>query len=69
MQERYVILVWHQAGGRDNSAVYYLWADEDDNTLVFSSPSQAKQAWNDTGMREIHAGTVLDVTATRNYWI
>ena len=69
MKNRYCIVIWHQAGGRDNNSVYYLWADENENTYVFPSKQEAIKKWHDDNMGELHAGTVIDVTTGHNYWI
>ena len=70
LDERFIIIIWHQAGGRDNNSVYYAWSDEDDVAVVFPSREEAKKAWKECGNDKIHAGIIVPVD-TRNVplWI
>lgn len=65
----FIIIIWHQAGGRDDNRVFYTWQDENENTLVFNSETEAKEAWDESGMREIHAGFIVECTPEENTWI
>ena len=69
MDKRYCILIWHQAGGRNDNSVYYLWADKNENAYVFSSGEAAIEKWQAENMRSLHAGIVIELTSGRNYWI
>lgn len=40
--ERFIIIIWHQAGQKNNSAIYYTLTDENENTIVFASETEAK---------------------------
>jgi hypothetical protein len=60
--KRFVIMIWHQAGGRDNNSIYYTWTDENSNTYVFSSKQEAKKAWKESGWRDVHVGFIVNCT-------
>ena len=66
---RYIIIIWHQAGGRDNAPTYYAWSDENEVALVFDTPQEAKAAWREARMHETHAGTIVEVTSKNTDWI
>ena len=66
---RYIIIIWHQSGGRDNAPTYYAWSDEHEVARVFDNPFEARTAWREAGMHEIHAGTIVEVTTENTDWI
>jgi len=65
----YAILIWHQAGGRNNNKVFYLWSDKNEVAFVFDSKEAAKKRWNEVGMSEIHAGSLIKLTPSERDWI
>lgn len=65
----FIVIIWHQAGGRDNNKTYYTWQDESENTLTFDSESSAEKAWKESGLREVHAGFIVNCAAHINDWI
>lgn len=69
MENIFVIMIWHQAGGRDDNTTFYAWADSNGNTITFSTEEKAKETWVKSGMRDIHAGFVVDCTPSNNDWI
>lgn len=69
MDKRFIVIIWHQAGGRDNNKTYYTWQDENENTLVFSSEKEAKKAWKESGLREYQAGFVVECTSDAQNWL
>lgn len=66
---RYIIIIWHQAGGRNNAPTYYAWSDENEIAIVFESPEEAKTAWRESWMHENHAGMIVEVTTENVEWI
>jgi hypothetical protein len=66
---RYIIIIWHQAGGRNNHKIYYAWSDENEVAHVFDSPLEAKTTWEESGMHENHAGMIVEVTTENVEWI
>lgn len=70
IRQRYIIIIWHQAGGRtDNKNYQVWWDDETDQAFVFDTQKAAANAWRNSGMNEIHAGTVINITAGKCDWV
>jgi hypothetical protein len=66
---RYIVIIWHQAGGRNENEAYYVWNDENEEARVFYSKTAAQQSWKESGMSKIHAGTIVCVSAEKRTWI
>lgn len=66
MKGRYIVIIWHQAGGLSgdqNNPVYYTWNDEaTEAARVFDTVQEASKAWHEERMNELHAGFVVNVT-------
>ncbi len=69
MDKRIIVIIWHQAGGRDENSTYYPWADEKGNTKTFESMEAAKHEWQESGMNQIHAGFPVDCSASKQRWL
>lgn len=66
---RYIIIIWHQAGGDNENSVYYVWADENDVAHCFESKIEARKAWRESGLHKFHVGRIVEVTAQNCEWI
>lgn len=67
---RYIVIIWHQAGGRNDNKLYQVWWDDvTDKAFVFDSKNEAKAAWLESGMGDVHSGTVINITAEKCEWI
>lgn len=69
MKKTFIVIIWHQAGGRNENRTFYTWSDEKENTITFESHKDAENKWKDSGMRDIHAGFVVECTPQNVYWI
>lgn len=70
MEKRFIVIIWHQAGGREDNKVYYTWDDDiTKETLVFDSPQAAQLAWRQSGLRNVHAATIVNMAARERDWI
>lgn len=69
MEKRFVIIIWHQAGGSDDNKIYYIWSDHNENALVFGSKEEAIRNWNEAEMYRVHCGFVVECTAKTTDWI
>jgi len=66
----FIIIIWHQAGGRDDSQTYYTWNDEvTEAAKVFDSYKEAQDTWRSCGMNEIHAGFIIECSPKEQVWI
>lgn len=69
MEKRFIVIVWHQAGGRNDHNVYYTWSDENDVTYTFESEKEAKNKWHEDKMGDWHAGFVINCDTSEQEWI
>lgn len=60
MGKTFIVIVWHQAGGNNESKVYYTWQDENENTKVFNSYEEAETAWRESSTCRLHAAFIVD---------
>lgn len=67
--ERFIIIIWHQAGQKNNSAIYYTLTDENENTIVFASETEAKDYWANCHTNNFHAAFIVNATTSENEWI
>jgi hypothetical protein len=69
MDNRFIIVIWHQAGSNDNGKRYYTLNDEDsDLALVFESRKKAEEFWSNCWLRDIHAAFIVDATTSEVEW-
>lgn len=70
MENRFIIIIWHQAGQRNNSAIYYTLDDAETGlALVFDSEDEAKDYWNTHKINHIHAGFIVNAAVAAQNWI
>ena len=67
--KRFIVIIWHQAGGRDDNKTYYTWSDEHDNPYCFDSYEKAKAEILDAGVNELHACTIIDMNPSKHIWV
>ena len=68
-ETRYIVVIWHQAGGHNDNKFYSVWSDENENSYVFDSAAQATSSWKDSKIDNVHAGTIVKMTAQSRAWI
>ena len=67
---KFIIIIWHQAGGRDNKPTFYTWEDHmTECAYVFSSEEIAKKEWRESGLNEVHAAFIVDCDTKKQVWI
>jgi hypothetical protein len=65
----FIVIIWHQAGGRNNSKTYYCWENEKEEARVFDSYHEAQNEWNSSGLNQIHAAFIVDCRTNKQMWI
>jgi hypothetical protein len=69
MDERFIVIIWHQAGGNNENKIFYPWVDENDNTRVFSRKEDAEKSFRNSVLNKIHSAFVVECTASEVEWI
>ena len=70
MDNRFIIIIWHQAGQRTDTAIYYSLNDEETEcAVVFESEEQAEKYWRKSPLSRFHAGFIVNATTSEVDWI